>query len=153
MFFCPMSWLIAIVVTRIARWVPLVEQDLFTIPEHMRSSPVFVLFLLGIAFLFTGHWFHCTFTRMKTTIDGGCLIRSRNCLLFASTWVHPHFLYCGFLVCLFLFCVLCAQCYHYLWFVHSWLSIRFSLKLIYTWCMCNKRTESLWPYVCFIKMK
>jgi hypothetical protein len=105
MFFCPMSWLIAIVVTRIARWVPLVEQDLFTIPEHMRSSPVFVLFLLGIAFLFTGHWFHCTFTRMKTTIDGGCLIRSRNCLLFASTWVHPHFLYCGFLVCLFLFCV------------------------------------------------
>jgi hypothetical protein len=57
---------------------------------------------------------------------------------------------CGFLVCLFLFCVLCAQCYHYLWFVHSWLSIRFSLKLIYTWCMCNKRTESLWPYVCFI---
>ena len=30
------------VLTRLARWVPLVEQELLTLPEHMGSSPAFI---------------------------------------------------------------------------------------------------------------
>jgi len=35
------SWIITRFVTRVRRWVPLVEQELFTLPEHLRSPPVF----------------------------------------------------------------------------------------------------------------
>jgi hypothetical protein len=35
------SWLITEFVTRKTRWVPLVEEELHTLPEHMSSSPVF----------------------------------------------------------------------------------------------------------------
>jgi len=54
-----------------------------------------------------------------------------NSLPFASTWVHPRFsgevhvarsfsfLCCVFLFCLFLFSVVCAQCYRCLWIVQS----------------------------------
>ena len=37
----PHSWLITGFVTRLTRRVPLVEQELFTIPEHTSSPPVF----------------------------------------------------------------------------------------------------------------
>ena len=37
----PHSWLITGFVTRVARRVPLVVQELLTFPEHMGSSPVF----------------------------------------------------------------------------------------------------------------
>ena len=37
----PHSWLITRFVTRIKRQVPLVEQELLSLPEHMSSSPVF----------------------------------------------------------------------------------------------------------------
>ena len=39
--YCPHSWLITGFVTRLAQRVPLVEQELLTLPEHMRSRPVF----------------------------------------------------------------------------------------------------------------
>ena len=39
----PHSWLITGFVTRITRRVPLVEQELLTLPEHMSSPPVFIL--------------------------------------------------------------------------------------------------------------
>ena len=39
---------------------------------------------------------------------GGCLIRDRNCLLFASTWFHLQFLY-GTLIFL-VFCVMLCFC-------------------------------------------
>ena len=35
------AWLITRFVTRLIRWVPLVEQKLFTLPEHLSSPPVF----------------------------------------------------------------------------------------------------------------
>jgi hypothetical protein len=35
------SWLIAGFVTRLIRRVPLVEQEMLTLPEHLSSSPVF----------------------------------------------------------------------------------------------------------------
>jgi hypothetical protein len=35
------SWLITGVVTRVIRRVPLVEQELLTLPDHLRSPPVF----------------------------------------------------------------------------------------------------------------
>jgi hypothetical protein len=37
----PLSWLITGFVTRLTRWVPLVEQELLTLPEHLTCSPVF----------------------------------------------------------------------------------------------------------------
>jgi hypothetical protein len=36
----PHSWLITGCVTRLTRWVPLVEQELFILPEHLRSPSV-----------------------------------------------------------------------------------------------------------------
>ena len=38
----PHSWLITVFVTRLTRRVPFVEQDIFTLPEHMSSPPVLV---------------------------------------------------------------------------------------------------------------
>ena len=37
----PHSWIITRVVTRVARWEPLVEQELLSLPEHLSSPPVF----------------------------------------------------------------------------------------------------------------
>jgi len=37
----PHSWLITEFVTRLTRQVPLVEQELLTLPEHLSSPPVF----------------------------------------------------------------------------------------------------------------
>ena len=37
----PHSWLITGFVTRLTRWLPLVEQVLLTLPEHLSSPPVF----------------------------------------------------------------------------------------------------------------
>jgi hypothetical protein len=37
----PHSWLITEFVTRLTWWVPLVEQELPTLPEHLSSPPVF----------------------------------------------------------------------------------------------------------------
>jgi hypothetical protein len=37
----PHSWLITRFVTRLTRQLPLVEQELLTLPEHVSSSPVF----------------------------------------------------------------------------------------------------------------
>ena len=37
----PHSWLIARFITRLTRRVPLAEQELITLPEHMSSPPVF----------------------------------------------------------------------------------------------------------------
>ena len=69
-----------------------------------------------------------------------CLIRDRNCLPLASTWVHRRFFVSSccssFLVfcVVFLFwlsssCVLCTQCYRCLWTVHSSLPLRFLSRL------------------------
>jgi hypothetical protein len=75
-----------------------------------------------------------TFTGLDCIYEqhGGSLIRSRNCLPFAGTWVHPWFLvesvlliflvFCVvFLLCLSSFCVLSTQGCQCLWIVHSWL--------------------------------
>ena len=37
----PNSWLITKILTRVTRWVSLVEQELLTLPEHLSSTPVF----------------------------------------------------------------------------------------------------------------
>jgi hypothetical protein len=39
--FFPHSWLITGFITRLTRHVPLVEQELLSIPEHLNSPPVF----------------------------------------------------------------------------------------------------------------
>ena len=38
---CPHSWQITVFVTRLTRWVPLVEQELLTLIEHLSSLPDF----------------------------------------------------------------------------------------------------------------
>ena len=71
-----------------------------------------------------------------------CLIRDRNCLPLASTWVHRRYFvsscyssFFSFLSCVvFLFwlsssCVLCTQCYRCPWTVHSSLPLRFLSRL------------------------
>ena len=40
------SWLITGFVTRLTRWVSLVECELLTLPDHLSSSPVLVAFVL-----------------------------------------------------------------------------------------------------------
>jgi hypothetical protein len=82
-------------------------------------------------------------------VYGACLIRTRNCLSFASTLVILGFfvrsmllipLLCFIVLSLFLlcfyffltsFCVLCTQCCQCLCIVHSWFPFRFSLTLIF----------------------
>ena len=66
------------------------------------------------------------------------------------TWVHPGFsvgsvlliilVFCVVLYCvlsvLFCFsssCVLCTQCSQFIWIVHSWLTLRFSLTFTFIW--------------------
>jgi hypothetical protein len=43
-------------------------------------------------------------------MSGGCLIRGRNCLPFASTWVHPRFLEGSVLLIYLAFCVVLCFC-------------------------------------------
>ena len=42
----PHSWLITGFVTRLTRWVSLVEYELLTLPDHLSSTPVLVGFVL-----------------------------------------------------------------------------------------------------------
>ena len=57
-------------------------------------------------------------------------------------WRPTHIVVC-FLFCLSSSCVLCTQCCQFLWIVHSWLFLRFSLTFLYiklvllSWC---------WPF-------
>jgi hypothetical protein len=67
------------------------------------------------------------------------LIRDRNCLPFANSWVHTQvlvsvahlFSFLCFLFCLSSFCILCTQCCQLLWVIHSWLPLRVSLTFIF----------------------
>jgi hypothetical protein len=65
-----------------------------------------------------------------------CLIKDRNCLPLASTWVYRRFFVSSCCSSILVFCVvfllwlsssyvLCTQCYRWLWTVHSWLPLRF----------------------------
>ena len=63
----PHSWLITGFVTRLTRRVPLVEQELLTLPEHLSSSLVFsgvrVTRSLVLYVCFVDHWLSfCTFS-------------------------------------------------------------------------------------------
>jgi hypothetical protein len=65
---------------------------------------------------------------------GSCLIY----VICVSLRIMVSNTYCVvFLFCLSSSCIVCAQCCQYLWIVHSWLLIRFSLtyiyKLFYQW--------------------
>ena len=80
-----------------------------------------------------------TFTGLDYEYHGGCLIRSRICFHFMSTWFHPgeSMLLIFLVFCELCFCfvclpsVSCAQGCPCLWIVHSWLPLLFSLMFIY----------------------
>jgi hypothetical protein len=69
----------------------------------------------------------CLFVTGNIWLDeshGGCFIRSRNSLLFASTWDQPRYL--GGVLLIFFIClrsVSCCQCCLCHWIVYTWLSI------------------------------
>ena len=113
--------------------------------------------------IFLCRFFHSSsINKTFTGLDYECLIRNRNCLPFychldsypllspgflpfTVTWILT--LYCHldsliflvfcvvFWVSWFSYCVLCAQCYQCLWIVHSWLSLRFSERIIFHRCL------------------
>ena len=68
----PHSWIITRVVTRVARWEPLLEQELLALPEHLSSPPGFsgvhvanflvfcVLFCRSLFFLCPFFLCHCS---------------------------------------------------------------------------------------------
>jgi hypothetical protein len=58
-------------------------------------------------------------------------------------WCLTHIVLC-FLFCLSSSCVLCPQCFQFLWNVHSWLPLRFSLTFI---CFVCLRSVSCVPNV------
>ena len=74
------------------------------------------------------------------SINRGCLVGGKNCLLFVGAWFCPRFLVVSvlpiilvvlcLLFCLSSSCVLYAEHCQFLWIVYSWLLLRFSLKLI-----------------------
>ena len=70
-------------------------------------------------------------------LHGGCRIRSRNCLPFVSTRVHPRFLVGSVLVIFVVFCVAL------LWIITLWLPC---LDIRYDFCM---NTLFLPPVVCW----
>ena len=65
-----------------------------------------------------------------------------NCFPFADAWVHPRFLVGSVLLIVLVFCVafllgfvclravVCTLCCQFLWIVHSWLPLRFSVTFI-----------------------
>jgi len=82
------------------------------------------------------YWSTCT----KPGKHGGCLIRSRNCLPFENTWVHPlffvlvesvfliFFVFCVVLLCVFIFWVPCCDVrYDFAW---KRCSVRLYLQLL-----------------------
>ena len=70
------------------------------------------------SFLYHGQGQHFNRTWLYIWVTCGCLIWSRNCFPFASTWVHPFFVgsvllillvFCIVLLCVFTFWVLCCD--------------------------------------------
>ena len=53
--------------------------------------------------------------------------------------------------CLSLFCVLCAQCCHFLWIVHSWLPLRFSLTFICITLKHGRESRQVHFFYLFLK--
>ena len=120
-------------------------------PEHMSWQPVLVWVhvtrSLVLCVCFVDRFCPFSFGQCPSSIyefwftlwyPQALLIRGRNCLPFASTWLH-HRLNGGVRVALykFLCCVLfvfvqclISQCCQCLWIVHSWLPPWFSLTFI-----------------------
>jgi hypothetical protein len=108
-------------------------------------------FLFSItANMFTG--FDCIYEYMQ---HGGCRIRSRNCLLFASTWVHTRFLVGPVFLIFLVFCVVflfslssssCIHCYQCLWIVHSWFALRFSFSFV----KCKRSVTEIFIFTSYI---
>ena len=76
----PHSWLITGFVTRLTQWVPIVEQELLTLPELLSSSPVFsgvrVIRSLVLCVCFVDRYLSfCTFS------FGHCVVYSFSILI------------------------------------------------------------------------
>jgi hypothetical protein len=116
---------------------PLVVFNKYNILEHDRVRFVNIMD--------TSKWTSCVLCRRLCCLclvvtgniwldesHGGCVIRSRNSLPFASTWDQPR--YIGGVLLIFFVClrsVSCYQCCLWHWIVHTWLFLRFSLTFIY----------------------
>ena len=108
----------------------------------MYKSKSFVTLMFSLLFVVLPFLYHRQhlYRIWLYELHGRCLIRSRKCWHFASTWGYHGFhvghrcssfsfcLLCW--GCFFLSCVLCAHCWQFLQIVHSWLTLRFSLTFI-----------------------
>jgi hypothetical protein len=133
----PHSWLITGFVTRLTRRVPLVEQELLTLPEHQSSSPVFsvvrVTRSLVLCVCFVDHYL--SFVLFLLIIVFSVLLRHTDSdypfgifkLFLFTLFVFVCILCCDFVVFFFILCVLCCQ---FLWIVNFWLPLRYSLTFI-----------------------
>ena len=133
----PHSWLITGFVTRLTRRVPLVEQELLTLPEHQSSSQVFsvVRFTrsLVLCVCFVDHYL--SFVLFLLYIVLSVLLRHTDSdypfgifkLFLFTLFVFVCILCCDFVVFFFILCVLCCQ---FLWIVNFWLPLRYSLTFI-----------------------
>ena len=89
------SWRITVFVTRVARWMPLVEQELFTLHEHPSSPPVFsrvrVTQSLVYCVVFCRSFFvlyvFCHFVVCLPSIDGFWL-PLWYLQIFLASWIH-----------------------------------------------------------------
>ena len=132
--------------------MPLVEQELPTLPEHM-SSPLVLIGVrvtraLVLCVCFVDRWLSfntfsfdhcvvCSSSLYKFWLPLWCLY-ARLIVLFVYFCIEwcPTFCCCSVLCFLFYlssYCVLCTQCCQFLWIVHFWLPFRFSLSLVYSW--------------------
>jgi hypothetical protein len=124
------SWHITWFVTRLTRWVSLVEQELLTLPEHLSSSLVFS----GV---------HVT--RSIGFID--------RCLSF----IYVCFVDCCLSFCTFFFWSLCCLFFFNIWIlitplVSSNSSYYDHLSFVYEKDMCNMNCLSYQCFNCFLSI-
>ena len=117
--------------------MPLVEQELLTLPEHQSSSPVFsvvrVTRSLVLCVCFVDHYL--SFVLFLLIIVFSVLLRHTDSdypfgifkLFLFTLFVFVCILCCDFVVFFFILCVLCCQ---FLWIVNFWLPLRYSVTFI-----------------------
>jgi len=136
--------------TWVTRRVSYKKQELLTFREHMGSAPVFGGVRVAHRFSFLCWHSMCLYilssvlrcplrfphkTVFGLSIPPVVCRRARvlfmlfafACVSYCPTHIVLHFFYSFFVV------VLCTQCCQFLWLVHSWLPLRFSLTFIYWW--------------------
>jgi hypothetical protein len=151
--FYPHSWLISGFVTRLIRRVPLVEQDLLTLPEHLSSPLVFswvrVTRSLALCICFVDRCLSfCTFS------FGHCvLLRYTDCdypfgifnFFLQNIYLHIYFILSASLqhTYLHMYFILSANVHHIYWHMYSMFSANWFICIHAVLHIHLKSTEAL----------